>query len=174
MWTEETNDHALLRELSYDIIAETAPEELPTFDTVLEGYYAVPRRLDLQAEVDRARLSEATPAVVGAVFSLLLNEIQKQTGLPDDDLARAGLRGLIRASARPNRDLRLRANYKGEPWVLSMLLYLYGMPVRITVSLTAIYYAAHYTASTHGLDEEQAERLTLAAINRLFRGATVE
>ena len=52
MWTDAPEDRAFVAELSRDVIAEVAPEEIALFDQLVAEYYADPTAPDRAAQAD--------------------------------------------------------------------------------------------------------------------------
>jgi hypothetical protein len=91
MWTNTPESKQLIQEVSRELVAEVAPEELELVDELLEDYYANPavhevkdNPLGFGSEV----LAASTPVVAMAlqtVFNFILNEVwvsaQKESAL---------------------------------------------------------------------------------------------
>jgi hypothetical protein len=66
MWTETAEDRVLIMELSKEVIAEVAPEELDLFDQLVEEYYDDPTPPDLAAQADDDALGFGLGGVLAA------------------------------------------------------------------------------------------------------------
>lgn len=88
MWTETDEGREYIREISQDIVAELAPEELEFFDELIEEYFIDPTPPDLSdsegdeqlgfgAGVVLATATPAAAAMASAVLTFILTEITK-------------------------------------------------------------------------------------------------
>jgi len=88
MWTQSSEGHKLIQEISKGIVMEVAPEEMDLFDELVMEYFQDPTPPDLTAKPKDDPLGfglgevliAATPAVaamVDVVLNYLMNEIVK-------------------------------------------------------------------------------------------------
>ena len=81
MWTDTPESKQLVTEVSKEIVAEIAPEELEFVDELIDDYYAnpaVPQNRDNPLEFGSELLAAATPVVAMALqtlFNFILNEV---------------------------------------------------------------------------------------------------
>ena len=81
MWNDTPESKQLVTEVSKEIVAEIAPEELEFIDELMEDYYAspaVPQNRGNPLEFGSDLLAAATPVVAMALqtlFNFILNEV---------------------------------------------------------------------------------------------------
>lgn len=176
LWIESPDDRAFLRELSREIVATVAPAELADFDAQIACYFACPHppttqhRLTTTARGAAASrpLTPVVPAVLSAVLTLLVMEIQETAQVELTDVIKLGLKHLFRQHGfRPKalgRRLRLG---KLELPAMTLVVYIYTQPVAIRIALSHLTDVAYETASIFRLDDARAEVLVSAIIARL-------
>lgn len=81
MWNDTPESKQLVTEVSKEIVAEVAPEELEFVDELIEDYYAnpiVPENKDNPLEFGSELLAASTPVIamaLQALFNFVLNEV---------------------------------------------------------------------------------------------------
>lgn len=176
-WTESADDRAFLRQLSREIIAAVAPAELEEFDSLIAGYFANPcpprpgRRRKSDAASGPTPLTPATPGVLSALLNLLLMEIQESGPYDLPDVARLGLKRLLRQRVTHSHErIWLPPAGKHGQRALALLVYLYTQPVAIRVTVTRLAEVGYQAAGIYGLDDASADTLVPAVIARLSLG----
>lgn len=170
MWTKDVDDRAFLRELTFDIIAAVAPEELSSFTALIDSYFAGPTP-PIERSREQGHLTPIAPAVLVAVLNLLLIEIQNAAQYDQTEIVMLALRRLFRQRGlRPYERAELRpSSATGDP-ELSLCVLLYTRPVAVVVPLSRIAYVAYETASLYGLRPSRADALVPLAVSRLILG----
>lgn len=181
VWTKNADDRALLRDLARAVVAVTAVEDLDDFDMLIDRYFAspipkipIPLHRDPAADAQPPpRVAEVAPAVVSVLLTLLVFKIQEAVPTDQIDVVRAALRGRLRLRRnRFNSGMRVKPATATLPQRLSILVYIYTLPVQITIPISELISTAETTGRVYRLDEEQAAILAHAAVSRLCASAS--
>ncbi len=116
MWTDSPEGRALVEEVSRDVIAEVAPEELDLFDQLSDEYYANPTPPDLSQRAGDDALgfglnellianTPAANAMITVVLGFAIQIISKAAGDESSDFVRARVKALFKrkGSAQPSQ-----------------------------------------------------------------------
>ena len=101
MWNDTPESKQLVTEVSKEIVAEIAPEELEFVDELIEDYYAnpaVPQNRDNPLEFGSELLAAATPVIAMALqtlFNFVLTEIWSSAQKEGTELIAQKMKALL-------------------------------------------------------------------------------
>lgn len=109
MWTETDEGRAFIEELSRNMVADVAPEELDMFDELADEYYEDPSPPDASAEASDDALGfgmsemliAATPAALAVAGSVVSFVVQEAIGAASDEALGAVLRRVFKKEQAP-------------------------------------------------------------------------
>lgn len=173
MWTTDADNRAFLCELTYEVIAAVAPEELEDYAALVAVYFANPApprcRRPPGGPARAARLTPAAPAIMVAVLNLLVFDILYAAQYDRSGVVMLALKRILRqCGAHPHERAALCAGAEGP--VFSLVVLLYTRPVMVEVTLSQITHVAYEAARIYGLSADQADRLVPLAVSRLILG----
>lgn len=182
MWTTSVDDRVFIHQVVYDIIAYVASEEIDEFEVLVARYFAnptppTPRSLrggvSARLRSGRPCISEVAPAILVAVLSFMMLELEEASQRAPIEGLKAGLKGMIwRGAGRSGAGMWIRAATKALPEQLTMIIYCATMPIGLTITTASVREIAYRTAQIYGLSEDQCVALSHAVLDRLCRNVT--
>jgi hypothetical protein len=163
MWTDTTENRAFVTELSKEIVAEVAPEELALFDQLVTDYYQNPAPPDLTHRADDDALgfglgevltaaSPAATAMVSAVLGFVMQQAINAFHDESSDFIRSKVKGLFK-----------RDKDKDQPSAGDALPF-------TRQQLKQARELALQEATRYGMEQAEAERMADALLRRLALG----
>jgi hypothetical protein len=182
MWTMSVDDRPFIRQVVYTIIADKASEEINEFDALMARYFErplppTPRSLRGAAHArplqGQPRMSEVAPAVLVALLSFVMLELEEASQRAPIDGLKAGLKGMLwhGAGGRTGAGMWLKAATKDRVEQLNIIIYCATMPVGVSIPTYRLREIAYETAYVYGLSEAQSEELSQAMVDHLRRNA---
>lgn len=179
-WLAHAEDQAFLREMSRDIVAMAAIDELDRFDAFVDMYFQNPTpptdprskaKGGQPALVSTPRIATVTPAAIMVVLNYLIFEAEEASLQAPTEGIKHGIKRLLRHGATlPGEGIwLLKAGSRDQR--LRMLLYAYTLPLSVTVATAEMVAMAATAGGVYGLPAHQCVVLSNAVLARFCRDA---